>query len=248
MKKIAIVLLSILVTSFIIQPDFISDQKRYSRVRTAFEKKGSIILDRLKEAGINLDELNILIVVYKAEELLNIYAKQKTDSVYKKIITYDICASSGQPGPKRKQGDYQVPEGYYFIDRYNPYSNFFLSLGINYPNQSDRKKSNAKHLGGDIFIHGSCVTIGCMPMTDNNIMEIYLYAIYARNSGQLKIPVYIFPFEMTDKNLISYKNKYQNYPSLINFWKKLKIGFDKFNTEKMTLNISSDKYGNYIYQ
>ncbi len=247
MKKIAIVLIPFLLASFIVQPDFITDQKRYSRVRTAFEKKGNVVHDKLNEAGINTDELNILIVVYKTEEVLNIYAKKKTDTVYKKVITYDICASSGQLGPKRKQGDYQVPEGYYFIDRFNPYSNFFLSLGINYPNQSDRKKSDAKYLGGDIFIHGSCVTIGCMPMTDSSIMEIYLYAIHARNSGQLKIPVYIFPFEMTDQKLNSYKMEYQNYPGLISFWDNLKLGFDKFNVEKKKLSISTDIDGNYNY-
>ncbi len=248
MKKVSIILISFLLASFIAQPDFIADQKRYSRVRTAFENKGEVVAKKLSKAGINADELNIIIVAYKAEETLIIYAKSKHDTSYKKLITYDICESSGQLGPKRKQGDYQVPEGYYFIDRYNPASNFFLSLGINYPNQSDRKKSNAKNLGGDIFIHGSCVTIGCLPMTNNKIKEIYLYAIHARNSGQLKIPVYIFPFEMSDQNMSANKIKYQNYPDLVNFWENLKLGFDKFKDENKKLNISIDEDGDYNYQ
>lgn len=79
-----------------------------------------------------------------------------------------------------------------------------MSLGLNYPNLSDRKKSKATNLGGDIFIHGDCVTIGCLPMTNELIKEIYLYAIYAKNNGQEKIPVYIFPIQndrFTHENL-----------------------------------------------
>ena len=247
MKKTSIILLSLILTASTLQTDFLTEQKRYKRVRTAFNEKGEIITKRLNENEINVDGLNILIIAYKAEQILEIYAKKKTKTSYKKIVSYGICESSGQPGPKRKQGDYQVPEGFYYIDRYNPSSNFYLSLGINYPNKSDKIKSTATNLGGDIFIHGACVTIGCIPMTDNKIMEIYLYAIHARNSGQMQIPVYIFPFKMTDKNFNEYKNKYKNNPGLVKFWTNLKVGFDKFNNENKELNILTAKNGNYVF-
>ncbi len=216
--EVTIILLTLILTAFSLQTDFLTEQKRYKRVRTTFEKKGEIVTKTLKENGINADGLNILITAYKAEQTLDIYARNKTEASYKRIVSFDICKSSGQPGPKRKQGDYQVPEGFYYIDRFNPSSNFYLSLGINYPNQSDRIKSKATNLGGDIFIHGSCVTIGCIPMTDNKIMEIYLYAIHARNSGQMQIPVYIFPFKMTDQNFNASIKKYKSNPELVKFW------------------------------
>ncbi len=247
MKKTSIILLILILTASVPQTDFLAEQKRYKRVRTSFDKKGEIVIKRLKENEINIDELNILITAYKAEQILEIYAKKKTETRYKKVESYDICKSSGQPGPKRKQGDYQVPEGFYYIDRYNPSSNFYLSLGINYPNKSDKIKSKATNLGGDIFIHGACVTIGCIPMTDNKIMEIYLYAIHARNSGQMQIPVYIFPFKMTDRNFNAYNNRYKNNPELFKFWTNLKVGFDKFNNENKELNILTDKNGDYVY-
>jgi murein L,D-transpeptidase YafK len=229
------------------QTSFLQKQKQYSRVRTAIKEKDSLIKANLKINNIKASELNILIIVFKAEDKLELYAKKKTDKEYKKIETYNICAKSGELGPKRQQGDLQVPEGFYYINRFNPYSSFYLSLGLNYPNASDKKKSSANDLGGDIFIHGDCVTIGCVPMTDDKIKEIYLYAVYAKNAGQNKIPVYIFPFRMTDKNFKNYSNQYKNSEKLIKFWTNLKSGYDKFQNDNKDLNIKVDTKGNYLF-
>ena len=229
------------------QQDFLSQQKQYARVKTAITEKEQSIAETLRKNGLSTDNVHILIVAYKAEKQLEIYAKKKNETTYKLISVYDICASSGELGPKRIQGDGQIPEGFYKIDRFNPASSFYLSLGINYPNQSDRKKSNASNLGGDIFIHGSCVTIGCLPMTDDKIKEIYLYAIFARSNGQNNIPVYIFPFRMTENNFQTYKKQYSKNQGLIDFWTNLKSGYDKFIIEKKSLNETVDRTGNYQF-
>ena len=247
MKTATILTLTIILTAFAIKTEFLTEQKKYERVRTAFRDKENVITEKLKDNGLEKDNLNILIVAFKEEDKLEIYAKKKSETTYKKLINYDICARSGQLGPKRKQGDYQVPEGFYHIARYNPTSNFYLSLGLNYPNQSDRKRSKATNLGGDIFIHGSCVTIGCIPMTDDKIKEIYLYAIHARNNGQLKIPVYVFPFKMTVQNFNEYNTKYKDNTDLIDFWTNLKSGYDKFENDKKELKIEVDLNGNYTF-
>ncbi len=246
MKKIiiAIVIFNI-INSFLFARDFLDDQKRYNRVRTAIKEKDNIVKNTLKNNNIKLEELNILITVYKEEDILEIYAKNKSESIYKKIASYNIAAKSGILGPKRMEGDLQVPEGFYYIDRFNPASSYYLSLGINYPNESDKKKSNASRLGGDIFIHGANVTIGCMPMTDDKIKEIYLYAVYAKDNGQNKIPVYIFPFKMTDRNFDYYKKYYDE--SLVNFWSNIKKGYDIFQKTKKELNIKVDSKGNYVF-
>ena len=246
-KLIFSILTIICCNSVFAQPDFLSQQKKYARVRTAITEKEQSLTENLHKNGLTTDNVHILIVAYKAEKQMEIYAKKKNETIYKLIALYNVCASSGEPGPKRKQGDGQVPEGFYKIDRFNPTSNFYLSLGINYPNQSDRKKSNASNLGGDIFIHGSCVTIGCLPMTDDKIKEIYLYAVFARNNGQNDIPVYIFPFCMTDANFQIYKNRYTQNQELIDFWTHLKIGYDKFVSEKKALKETVDKSGNYQF-
>lgn len=230
------------------QSDFLTAQKKHTRVQVAINEKAQLVSKTLNDNGIELGELNILVAAYKYENEVDIFAKKKSDASYTKISTYDVCKKSGALGPKRMRGDYQVPEGFYFIDRFNPESNFYLSLGINYPNISDKRKSNAKNLGGDIFIHGACVTIGCLPMTDNKMKEIYLYAINAKNNGQEEIPFYIFPYRMTDQNFNKFKKEYAANNTLVNFWTNLKQGYDTFDKEKKELTFSVNQTGDYIFE
>ena len=237
----------IIFLSFNYPPDFLTQQKKFERVRTAINEKQIIIDKKLSENKITLNKLNILFIAYKDQDQLEVYAKNKLDSVYKKIHTYEICSRSGNLGPKRKQGDFQVPEGFYHIDRFNPSSNYYLSLGLNYPNQSDKLKSTSDNLGGDIFIHGSCVTIGCLPMTHENIKEIYLLAVHAKNNGQNEIPVYVFPFKMSEQNMTTYKTKYKSNPGLISFWENLYPGYNKFIKTHQELKTQIDKNGNYKF-
>lgn len=246
-KAIIILLLATFLPSFTLPTDFLTEQKKFARVRTAIKEKQGFIDKKLNENQITIDNFNLLFVAYKDNDLLEVYAKTKQETKYKKIHSYEICSRSGQLGPKRKQGDEQVPEGFYHIDRFNPSSNFYLSLGINYPNLGDKRKSKAHNLGGDIFIHGSCVTIGCLPMTDNYIKEIYLLAIHAKNNGQSKIPFYIFPFKMTDQNLKKYKAKYLGNKGLISFWDNLKIGYDKFFKDQKEISVKFAENGDYIF-
>jgi murein L,D-transpeptidase YafK len=246
-KTTIISILGIILLSFTFQTDFLTEQKKHERVRTAIKEKQGLIQKELKDHLISIDNLKLLIIAYKDNDLVDIYAKTVKLGTYKKIRSYEVCSRSGQLGPKRQQGDGQVPEGFYHIDRFNPSSSFYLSLGLNYPNLADKRKSKARDLGEDIFIHGSCVTIGCLPMTDNFIKEIYLLAVYARNNGQHKIPVYIFPFRMTDQNMITYKAKYKENKELISFWDNLKIGYDKFVKDSKELNIKVTENGDYTY-
>ncbi|WP_368737359.1 murein L,D-transpeptidase family protein, partial [Acinetobacter pittii] len=80
-----------------------------------------------------------------------------------------VCALSGVLGPKRKEGDYQVPEGFYYINEFRPNSNYHLALGLNYPNAADIQWSDSLHPGNEIFIHGGCITVGCIPIQDHQI-------------------------------------------------------------------------------
>lgn len=248
-KKLLLIftLTSIICLSFTYQGNFLVQQKKYPRVKTAFSEKGAKIDSLLKKKGIAKTKLNLLLVAYKHEAQLEVYVKNKTDKSYQKFATYEICASSGELGPKRQQGDGQVPEGFYYIDRYNPTSTYHLSLGVSYPNQADRIKSTAKDLGGDIFIHGECVTIGCLPMTNDKIKEIYLLAIQARNTGQLKIPVYIFPFRMNETNTTTFFKKYKDHKALLAFWTNLKEAHQLFDNQHQELKLSVSKNGDYSY-
>lgn len=141
MKKIFIIIIIFnMINMTLFAGNFLDDQKRYSRVRTAIKEKDNIIKNTLKNNNIKLEELNILITVYKQEDILEIYAKNESDTAYKKIASYNIAAKSGILRQKRIEGYFQVPEGFYHIDRFNPASSYYLSLGINYPNASDKKE------------------------------------------------------------------------------------------------------------
>ena len=101
--------------------------KRMFNYRTLFEKQ-----------GYEYPPQNIYLRIFKDEQILEVWTKRDVDKTYKKVCDYEFCATSGKLGPKRQEGDLQIPEGFYYIDRFNPNSNFFLSLGINYPNKSDK--------------------------------------------------------------------------------------------------------------
>ena len=251
MKKASTLLLLTLVLyslSSTAQSNFLNFQKKHEAVVTAIQNKEDLIVNKLIEKNITLNELNILIVAYKYEQEVVLFGKNKADTKYQKLETYKICHLSGLLGPKRKHRDGQVPEGFYNVDRFNPKSNYHLSFGINYPNLSDKIKSNASHLGGNIFFLGACVTIGCLPMTDDKIEEIYTYTINAKSNGQKEIPVYIFPFKMNDETFKQVKINYSNKPQLINFWNNIKIGYDMFHKKKQTLNFSINDKGDYLFK
>ncbi len=84
---------------------------------------------------------------------------------------------------KQVEGDGRTPEGAYFIDRKNPNSSFYLSIGISYPNDADRARAAelGQSPGGDIFIHGTPKlmrrnddwTAGCIAVTDREMEDIY---------------------------------------------------------------------------
>lgn len=227
---------------------FKTQQKRYKRVRTAYKEKEKSLKELLKEKSINSFDINILIVAYKDEEELKVWIKKKTEKQYQFLKKYDFCSNSGVLGPKRQQGDLQIPEGFYHIDIFNPFSNFYLSLRVSYPNYSDRILGKKGKLGGDIYIHGACCTIGCIPITDDKIKELYLLAIEAKNAGQSKIPVIIFPAKLDAKNFKSLKEKYNKKPKLISLWENLKTGYDFFMKNKTAPRYHFDKKGKYIFK
>jgi murein L,D-transpeptidase YafK len=245
MKNILLALLTTLL--FAMGGDFVSDQRQFPRVRQAYAEKGDSLKRYMDSLGIPFHKMNILLTAYKAERVVELYAKRPEDAQYKKIRAFRICASSGVLGPKREQGDMQVPEGFYHLSQFNPASNFWLSLKVSYPNQSDRLKSKASRLGGDIYIHGSCATIGCLPMTDDKIKELYIYAVQATNCGQSKIPVYIFPYRLNEVNFPYFAEQYKHDSTLVAFWANLKQGYDVFHTDFKELKVRVDKDGNYLF-
>src|SRR5579875_1496153 len=127
----------------------------------------------------------MLIRAYKKEAEFEVW-KQKKDGKYVLLKTYPMCRWSGQLGPKKTEGDRQVPEGFYTITpgQMNPNSHYYLSFNVGYPNAFDRAWDRG---GGDIMVHGICSSAGCFSMTNPQIAEIYALAREAFNGGQREI-------------------------------------------------------------
>ncbi len=174
----------------------------------------------MSEKGVD-PESPTLIRAYKKESELEIW-KMRPDGRYVHLKTFPMCRWSGQLGPKTREGDRQVPEGFYSITpgQMNPNSNYYLSFNVGYPNQLDRALG---HTGGTIMVHGACSSAGCFSMTDAQIAEIYAIARTSFGGGQRAIQMQSFPFRMTPENLAKHRLD-QNMA----FWKQLKEGNDHF--------------------
>ena len=225
---------------------FKSSQMKYQRVREAYSESFNDVNILFQEKGVDIENMQVFLRAIKFDKKLELFAKNDDDSVFKLIKTYDFCVFSGDLGPKREQGDMQIPEGFYHIDRFNPTSYFFLSMGINYPNISDRKLTTANDPGGDIFIHGDCVSIGCIPITDKWIKELYVICIEAKNNGQSKIPVHFFPFRMD--NYSANRMRYSSDLKRLAFWDSLVDGYTYFEKKKQLPRVKIDAKGFYFVE
>ncbi len=166
---------------------------------------------------------------FKYDSEMEVWVKNKQSEKYKLFKVYRICALAGSLGPKRMAGDYQVPEGFYYINEFNPRSLYHLSLGLNYPNASDKMLCDLSQPGGDIYIHGSCVTTGCIPITDGQIEELYVLAAHAKDMGQDYIPVHIFPVNFNNARSVAYLNRFLiNFNEFVPFEKSMQNAFYYF--------------------
>jgi len=229
------------------QETFKDEQDQYGRVRQARENCAQQIDSLFKSVNITYPPREIVLVALKDEQLLELWAKQDSLETYTLVKTYKFTASSGTLGPKRKRGDLQIPEGFYHITDFNPVSNFHLSLQINYPNKSDRILGHENNLGGDIFIHGSMVTIGCIPIGDASIEELYIMCVDVKSYNNKNIPVYIFPSYMDSIGMAKLEHIARHDTLLLSFWENIKQGHDIFYLLHEKLNIQIDGRGTYLF-
>ena len=147
-----------------------------------------------RRAGVAYPPKRIALLAFKQERRVALWAGDAKSWHF--IRSYPILAASGHAGPKLLQGDYQVPEGLYRIEFLNPASSYHLSMKVSYPNDFDRAQAARDHrarLGGDIFIHGKNVSIGCIALGDPAIEELFTLAA---DTGPQRIRVIIAPNDL----------------------------------------------------
>lgn len=147
-----------------------------------------------KKAGVAYPPRELAFLVLKEEKRMAVWAR--SGDSWRFVRNYPILAASGHAGPKLRQGDSQVPEGVYRIEHLNPNSSYHLSMKVSYPNAFDRRmaqRDGRRNLGGDIFIHGKAVSIGCVALGDRAIEE--LFTVVAQ-TGHSKVRVIIAPNDL----------------------------------------------------
>jgi murein L,D-transpeptidase YafK len=162
----------------------------------------------------------LLIRIFKEESQLELW--MQTGDRFELFATYPVCFWSGTLGPKFYEGDQQAPEGFYSIglSQLVVVGKHARSLDIGFPNAFDRSLGRT---GSHILLHGGCRSIGCFAMTDPVMDCIFALAEAALRNGQSNITVQIFPFRMTEANLLRHAAT-----PWVAFWNNLKQVYDAF--------------------
>ncbi len=243
---LTIILLLAGIVSFA-QLSFLDAQKNFPNVSMALKLRQDTLKKQFEEKGLQWPPKQVYLRSFKYDSQLEIWVRNSNAEDFKLFKTYKVCAMAGSLGPKRMEGDYQVPEGFYYINEFNPKSDYHLSLKLNYPNESDKLLSDSLRPGGGIYIHGSCVTIGCIPITDAQIEELYLLTASAKSNGQDFIPVHIFPVRYSNPQSMEYLTRTtKDNPTVQKFAVKLKEAYDHFEKDKQLPIIAIGKKGDYF--
>ena len=229
------------------QRSFISLQKSTGKIFDVFSKVEDTLKKQFEAKKLNWPPNELYIRSFKYDRQLEVWVKNDDKETFKLFKTYKVCMQSGSMGPKRFEGDYQIPEGFYYINEFNPNSSYHLALGLNYPNASDKILSDSLHPGKGIYIHGNCVSTGCIAISDVPIEELYVLTTYVKENGQNFIPVHVFPVKYNVKKSFEYlaQATRENQP-LQKFAITLKEAFDYFEEKKKLPVILINKKGEYI--
>ncbi|MDQ3684059.1 MAG: L,D-transpeptidase [Acidobacteriota bacterium] len=145
---------------------------------------------------LNLPLVEPRIIVSKSKRRLELYSDGRA------VRTYRVGLGFDPVGDKVKEGDGRTPEGEFYVYVKNPKSNYYLSLGLSYPNlehaarglraglitkgQHEKISEAIKNktgppqntaLGGLIYIHGhgsaSDWTLGCIALENEDMKELF---------------------------------------------------------------------------
>ena len=248
MKFLVIFILqfTVLTTSFS-QISFLDIQRTNTRVANAIKTKEDTLKKQFEKANLQWPPKQVYLRSFKYDSQLEVWVRNNSKEVFKLFKSYKVCALSGAMGPKRIEGDYQVPEGFYCINEFRPNSTYHLALGINYPNAADLLLSDSLKPGNEIYIHGNCITVGCIPLQNDPIEELYLLTSQAKNNGEDFIPIHIYPIKFNNTKSAEYLTRVSKEDKDYQlFIKQLQEVYDYFELHKKLPLISVNKKGEYV--
>jgi len=250
------------------------DERTPEFIRTRLkEMYGQWYSDICKKNNIDFTPDRILFQAFKQENEFEVWISSKNHKGFMKLATFSICAADFEPGPKLVEGDGKTPEGFYECSlQYNSSSWFMwmklneneiekqgevnygscFKIFINYPISVDKERTKKiagnQSTGGAIFIHGNCVSVGCISLKNSDFAKIFMLATFHQNSNPIQI--YIYPFRFTNELITSNAkqiNSKLTEKNVIEFWKNLQTGYLKFMEEYLALSVQT-KDGMYQFK
>ncbi len=92
---------------------FVDFQRTFPRPEESFKRKEDTLQKQFAEKKLAWPARYIYIRSFKYDSKLEVWVKNEMKDPFKLFKTYKVCALAGSLGPKRLEGDYQVPEGFY---------------------------------------------------------------------------------------------------------------------------------------
>ena len=192
------------------------------RVVAARAEHEAALIEKVEALGLTWPPKDLHLRAFKAERAIEVWVGG--GGPLSLLDTFVVCGDSGGLGPKVQQGDLQIPEGFYLVTGLNPWSPGLLSLQLDYPNAADRARrlkrasvtstasdaprgtkappTKQPSLGGDIAVHGTCISTGCLAIDDDPIEQIYLLALEPRRRGRA-IRVHVYPGRLEPERIES---------------------------------------------
>jgi murein L,D-transpeptidase YafK len=218
-----------------------------ARVAAVRKARAADVAALFKAAKVAFPPEQLYVRAFKHERELEVWAGPKAGPLVK-VKTYPFCAASGALGPKRRRGDLQVPEGFYALDLFNPASDYHLSVRVSYPNAADKRfGGRGIDLGDNIFVHGDCVSIGCIAIENGPIEELYLMALDTHARTRRHAPIHIFPRRLDDAGLAALTQERAADDALVAFWRSLQPAYTLFEQSRRVPTTSvHPKTGTYV--
>jgi hypothetical protein len=210
---------------------FLRGQLATPRVQAAADRSEQRAREAFRRAGVAFPATDLYLRAFKHEGVLELWGRNPGERRYRLVQTYPMCATSGTLGPKVELGDLQIPEGIYTVYSFNPFSSYHLSMRVDYPNRRDLARG-ATRPGGDIYIHGGCATVGCIPLDDGPVEELYWVLARARDLAAPPVPLHIFPARMSGEGARVLRAQEQSRGELAEFWAELRPAYDFFEVTR----------------
>ena len=176
---------------------------KFSTVNAVVNYYGKSVREKLKPIfkanNVEYPPKEMTWICLKQEKMFYVFGKDRQGKM-KQLLKYQIIGASGGAGPKLKEGDKQVPEGFYSIDGFRPNLVAHIGMSVNYPNAEDRQhaiEEKRSNLGCDILIHGSRWSTGCLAMGNEPIEELF---VLAHDTGKSNIKLIFAPCNLLVQN------------------------------------------------